>query len=247
MKVGRRLSMKVLNAQQVRARPEEQYGLGADASLLDPALVTEPLDLAHAAPTPPGRRGGHRALRRLRLRVRPRGHREVLLGLLRRLPRARQGAARARTPAAQSARAAFVLALSVQLRLLAPFLPYVTEEAWSWWQDGSIHRAAWPDPERARHHRGRPRPAGHGRRGARRHPRREVGGQGQPAHRGQRGVRPRLAGGTRPADAGRSTTSRRPAGWSVTSSWWPTPRPTGSRCQPRWPPTRKPSSRPRRA
>ena len=46
--------------------------------------------------------------------------------------------------AAASASTAMRLALSVLLRLLAPYLAFACDEVWSWTNAGSIHRAAWP-------------------------------------------------------------------------------------------------------
>jgi len=51
---------------------------------------------------------------------------------------------------AQSANAAMRVTLSVLTRLLAPYLPFVTDEVWSWWQTGSVHRAAWPTADEVR-------------------------------------------------------------------------------------------------
>ena len=163
MKVGRRLAMKVLNA--------SKFVLGASgiatAATLEDAVaaaesvrkmaVTEPLDVAMlgavdsvvAAATAAYAAYDHtRAL-------------EVTESLFWTFcddyvelvkDRAYDGAAPGEaidpsapcSDGAASARATLVRALDAFLGLLAPVLPFATEEVWSWYRGGSVHRSAWP-------------------------------------------------------------------------------------------------------
>ncbi|MGV8883751.1 MAG: class I tRNA ligase family protein, partial [Rhodoglobus sp.] len=43
-----------------------------------------------------------------------------------------------------SAVVALRTAIDILLRLFAPYLPFATEEVWSWTHEGSVHTASWP-------------------------------------------------------------------------------------------------------
>ena len=147
MKIGRRLALKVLNASRF------VLSLSDDVS---PEAVTVPLDrsmLARLATTVEEATAGMETFDYARaLDVTESAFWEWTDDYLELV----KGRAYGGDAAAASAQAALQLALSVFLRLFAPVLPFATEEVWSWWQEGSVHRAPWPRPEELTVHAGDP-------------------------------------------------------------------------------------------
>ena len=146
MKVGRRLAIKILNASKfalmntATASPQPEAKAGAAGEIIaavDRAMLRTLAALVEDVTKAFEGYDYARVLQRTETFFW--GFCDDYLELVKGRRYGEQGAA-----GAASANGALTAALSVMLRLFAPFLPFVTEEVWSWWREGSIHKAAWP-------------------------------------------------------------------------------------------------------
>lgn len=162
MKIGRRLAIKLLNATKFAlaiGREDENHHVGSPAvAQWNPADVTEPLDRAVMAKMALVIRQATNALNSYEhskaLEVIESFFWQFCDDYIELVKNRAYGTADStgKTPseaAVKSARTTLGLGLDTFARLLAPYLPYATEEVWSWMHagEGSVHRAAWPKPE----------------------------------------------------------------------------------------------------
>ena len=145
MKIGRRLAIKVLNASKFG------LSLGADRGA-GTGQVTEVLDramLASLADTVAEATAAFEAFNYTRaLEVAERFFWQFCddyVELVKDRVYGLQGEA-----VANSAKVALAIATETYLKLFAPFLPFVTDEVWGWWQEGSVHVSAWPEASEIR-------------------------------------------------------------------------------------------------
>ncbi len=166
MKIGRRLAIKLLNATKFAlaiGREDENHHVGSPAvAHWDPADVTEPLDRAVMAKMALVICQATNALNSYEhskaLEVIESFFWQFCDDYIELVKNRAYGTADStgKTPseaAVKSARTTLGLGLDTFARLLAPYLPYATEEVWSWMHagEGSVHRAAWPKPEPYEH------------------------------------------------------------------------------------------------
>jgi valyl-tRNA synthetase len=146
-KVGKRLAMKVFNASRFVLMQLERGG----GEVPGPEHISEPLDLAFVERLRKVIEQSTRAFEAFdyatALQVAEESfwqftdHYLELVKL--------RSYAEEDTPGRRSALAALGLGMNVYLRLLAPFIPYVTEEVWSWsfageGRERSVHTSPWP-------------------------------------------------------------------------------------------------------